>query len=170
MALVSMGLYMAAFGKTQISAEAKETVHSFWKYVIYVAETTIFLVAGILVGVKVLSSAGSYDIIVGNLENLVQLYFCMTLARFLSIVIFMPTLKKSGYGLTMKEVYVLTYGGLRGAVGIAFSLIIASNDTFPELFRRLVLFNMAGCAFLTLVINAPTAGFVIRKLGLCVKS
>lgn len=37
MALVSMGLYMAAFGKTQISAEAKETVHSFWKYVIYVA-------------------------------------------------------------------------------------------------------------------------------------
>jgi NhaP-type Na+/H+ or K+/H+ antiporter len=37
MALVSMGLYMAAFGKTQISAEAKETVHSFWKYIIYVA-------------------------------------------------------------------------------------------------------------------------------------
>jgi len=33
-----------------------------------------------------------------------------------------------------------------------------------------VLFNMAGCAFLTLIINAPTAGFVIRKLGLCVKS
>jgi NhaP-type Na+/H+ or K+/H+ antiporter len=37
MALVSMGLYMAAFGKTQISAEAKESVHSFWKYMIYVA-------------------------------------------------------------------------------------------------------------------------------------
>jgi NhaP-type Na+/H+ or K+/H+ antiporter len=70
----------------------------------------------------------------------------------------------------MKEVYVLTYGGLRGAVGIAFSLIIASNTHFDSKFRHTVLFNMAGCAFLTLVINAPTAGFVIRKLGLCVKS
>jgi hypothetical protein len=29
---------------------------------------------------------------------------------------------------------------------------------------------MAGCAFLTLIINAPTAGYVIKKLGLCVKS
>ena len=29
---------------------------------------------------------------------------------------------------------------------------------------------MAGCAFLTLLINGPTCGFVIKKLGLCVKS
>jgi NhaP-type Na+/H+ or K+/H+ antiporter len=55
----------------------------------------------------------------------------MVFARFFSIVVFMPLLRKSGYGLTMKEVYVLTYGGLRGAVGIAFSLIVASNPIFP---------------------------------------
>jgi NhaP-type Na+/H+ or K+/H+ antiporter len=67
-------------------------------------------------------------------------------------------------------VYVLAYGGLRGAVGIAFSLIVANNNSLPEKFRTIVLFDMAGCAFLTLVINAPTAGFFIRKLGLCVKS
>lgn len=60
-----------------------------------------------------------------------MLYICMIFARFFSIVVFMPTLKKSGYGLTMKEVYVLTYGGLRGAVGIAFSLIISSDERFP---------------------------------------
>ena len=32
------------------------------------------------------------------------------------------------------------------------------------------LFNTSGCAFLTLMINAPTAKFVILKLGLCVQS
>ena len=32
------------------------------------------------------------------------------------------------------------------------------------------LFNTSGCAFLTLMINAPTAKFVIMKLGLCVQS
>jgi NhaP-type Na+/H+ or K+/H+ antiporter len=127
-------------------------------------------VAGILVGVKVIGDLGSPSNITNNLEKLGALYVCMMVARFLSIVVFMPALKRSGYGLTMKDVYVLTYGGLRGAVGIAFSLIIASNNNFSQKFRQVVLFNMAGCAFLTLVINAPTAGFVIRKLGLCVKS
>jgi hypothetical protein len=29
---------------------------------------------------------------------------------------------------------------------------------------------MAGCAFLTLVINAPTAGWIIKKIGLSVKN
>ncbi len=29
---------------------------------------------------------------------------------------------------------------------------------------------MAGCSILTLVINASTAGLVIKKVGLCVKS
>lgn len=106
-------------------------MHSFWKYMIYVAETTIFLVAGILVGVKVLSQSDSREVITENFERLGYLYLCMVLARFLSIVVFMPALRRSGYGLTMKEVYVLTYGGLRGAVGIAFSLIVASNNAFP---------------------------------------
>ena len=37
MSLVSMGLYMAAFGKTQITADAKKFVHDFWKIYIFVA-------------------------------------------------------------------------------------------------------------------------------------
>lgn len=54
MALVSLGLFMAAFGKTRISAEADHAVHTFWKFIVYCAETVIFLVAGILVGTRVL--------------------------------------------------------------------------------------------------------------------
>jgi len=51
----------------------------------------------------------------------------MTVARFISISVFMPKLQNEGYGLTWKEVFALTYGGLRGAIGIAFTLILASN-------------------------------------------
>jgi len=94
----------------------------------------------------------------------------MTLARFISIAIFMPILRSEGYGLKWKEVGALTYGGLRGAVGIAFTLILAGNPTLQPTFRMISLFNTSGCAFLTLMINAPTCNFVIKKLGLCVKS
>ena len=64
----------------------------------------------------------------------------------------------------------LTYGGLRGAVGIAFTLILASNVSLNPKFRMVSLLNTSGCAFLTLMVNAPTCGMIIRKLGLCVKS
>jgi NhaP-type Na+/H+ or K+/H+ antiporter len=52
----------------------------------------------------------------------------MIAARFLAIAAFMKFLKNMGYGLTWKEVYVLTYGGLRGAVGISFALIVSRDD------------------------------------------
>jgi len=51
----------------------------------------------------------------------------MTMARFMAIGLFMPKLKNLGYGLKWNEVGALTYGGLRGAVGIAFTLILTSN-------------------------------------------
>jgi NhaP-type Na+/H+ or K+/H+ antiporter len=35
-----------------------------------------------------------------------------------------------GYGLSWKEVYVLAYGGLRGAIGICFALIVAQDSDF----------------------------------------
>lgn len=59
------------------------------------------------------------------------LYICMMFARFFSIGIFMPKLRKLGYGLKWVEIFALTYGGLRGAVGIAFTLILAANDFLP---------------------------------------
>lgn len=54
-ALVSLGLFLSNFGKTKISKEAHHTVQTFWKYIVYAAESTIFLLAGLLVGVKVLN-------------------------------------------------------------------------------------------------------------------
>ena len=105
-----------------------------------------------------------------NLLGLLQLYGYMMLARFLSITVFMWKLKSEGYGLKWKEVIALTHGGLRGAVGIAFTLILASNEDLSPTFQVASLFNTSGCAFLTLMINAPTAKFVIMKLGLCVQS
>ena len=53
-ALVALGLFMSAFGKTRISSEADHAVHVFWKYIVFCAETVIFVLAGILVGVEVL--------------------------------------------------------------------------------------------------------------------
>lgn len=47
------------------------------------------------------------------------------IARLAAISVFMYFLQRLGYGLTWKEVYILAFGGLKGAVGISIALIIS---------------------------------------------
>lgn len=128
MALVAFGLYMAAFGKTKFTPQAREKTHEFWKIFVFVAQTIIFILGGVMVGTKALNNALLIRLIGWDeIQKLLILYVCMTFARFFSISIFMPKLKVEGYGLKWAQVAALTYGGLRGAVGIAFTLILSSN-------------------------------------------
>lgn len=129
LALVSLGLFMSAFGRTRISHEADRTIHEFWEYVVYAGETVIFILAGILVSLRVLSE----DSIITFLDfyKLFGLWACAMAFRFVAILIVMPILKRCGYGLLWKEVIVLSYGGLRGAVGITFSLIVSKDNELP---------------------------------------
>jgi NhaP-type Na+/H+ or K+/H+ antiporter len=163
-ALVSLGLYMAAFGKTRISSEVDSYVEGFWSYAVFCAETIIFVLAGILVGTKVFTIAS--HITEDDLYKLLILYVCMVFARFISIAFFMRVLPHLGYGLTWKEVYVLTYGGLRGAIGISFSLIVFNDSDYSKQLRDIILFDMAGNVILTLLVNGTTTGPFVRLLGL----
>ena len=45
---------MGIFGKPHLTGESLEYVDSFWSYAVFIAETNIFLIAGVLVGVNVL--------------------------------------------------------------------------------------------------------------------
>lgn len=61
---------------------------------------------------------------------------------------------------------MLTYGGLRGSIGIAFALIVAKDESLPPKWRDIILFHMSGIAVCTLVVNGTTLSLVIRLLGL----
>jgi NhaP-type Na+/H+ or K+/H+ antiporter len=63
MALVSIGLYMAAFGKVKLTAETKEKAHEFWKIFVFIAETVIFILGGVMVGTKALNNSALVSLI-----------------------------------------------------------------------------------------------------------
>lgn len=46
---------------------------------------------------------------------------------------------------------VLTYGGVRGAVGIAFALIVQHDPHFSDIFKSNMLLHMSGVVLLTLL-------------------
>ena len=86
--------------------------------------------------------------------------------RFLGILLTLPLLNLSAYKLTLKQVVLLAYSGLRGAVGLTLALIVKFNDKISSPIRSQIMFFSSGIVLLTLVINASTTGYLIRKLKL----
>lgn len=86
--------------------------------------------------------------------------------RFLGLFLFMPCMKLTGYDFTLKHVVLLSYSGLRGAVGLCLALIVKFNDKIDDDIKDQVMFFTAGIVLLTLIINGTTTGMVIRKLGM----
>ena len=78
----------------------------------------------------------------------------------------MPLMKLTGYEFTLKHVILLSYSGLRGAVGLCLALQVKFNDNIDSGIKDQVMFFTAGIVLLTLIINGTTTGFVVRKLGM----
>ncbi len=160
LALVALGLLLAGVGRTRISPEVEGFLHQFWEMTAYLANTLIF----ILVGVVIAERAA-----VGTLQDwmiLGILYIGIHVARAVVIALLYPILRKSGYGLPVKEAIVVWWGGLRGAVGLALGLLVAQNTLIPEEIRGQILFHCAGIVTLTLLINGTTTRNLIKALGM----
>ena len=66
---------------------------------------------------------------------------------------------------------LLSYSGLRGAVGLCLALIVRKDPLIKdEQLQKQILFFSAGIVLLTLIVNAPTTGFLIKKLGLATET
>jgi sodium/hydrogen exchanger 10/11 len=88
------------------------------------------------------------------------------------IFAFYPLISVIGIGTSWQEAMFMSYSGLRGAVGLALALSLFSEvyeftrDTVYRDFAAKVFFLTGGIAMLTLIINAPTCGPLLKKLGL----
>jgi NhaP-type Na+/H+ or K+/H+ antiporter len=67
-------------------------------------------------------------------------------------------------------VLLSSYAGLRGAVGLALALIVKASPEVDEYIKNVIILHVGGVAVLTLVINAPTTGHLVRYLKLTEKT
>lgn len=159
--LVAFGLVMAGVGKTKISPEVDHFLHEFWELAVFIANTIIFIIVGLVIAQRTVFTANDFLI-------LAIVYIGINVARALVIFLLFPFMRKTGYGLTVKDAYVLWWGALRGAIGLALALIVAGVDDkyiSPEI-KNQFLFLTAGIVTLTLLVNAPTMKWLVNKLGL----
>ena len=159
LALVAFGLVMASSGRTKISPEVQHFLHEFWELAAFIANTLIFILVGVVIAERVVFT--SNDLLI-----LLLIYIGVFIVRAITIALFFPAMKRIGYGLNKKEAYVLWYGALRGAIGLALALIVAGADQIDKEIRDQFLFYTAGIVTMTLLINATTIKLVVNKLGL----
>mmetsp|Transcript_11742 Transcript_11742/g.5896 ORF Transcript_11742/g.5896 Transcript_11742/m.5896 type:complete len:89 (-) Transcript_11742:58-324(-) len=80
------------------------------------------------------------------------------------MIIQYPILKVWGYGIDWKEALVITYGGLRGAIGLTLALVVAAEHEIDNTVQQLVMLHTCSIAFLFLIINGTTTKALLNKL------
>lgn len=162
LAVVCCGLFMAVFAKTNIDPQVEHSLHAIWSFVQWVCETILFILAGLIIGYQQVQQSS----VIGTLDwiRMIGLFFCIIIGRLIMVFLFFPLLSKSGYGLNWREAIVLCYGGLRGAISLALALSITPGGQLGARTKQLIVFFAAGMAALTMLINATTAGLLIKVL------
>lgn len=158
-ALVAFGLTITYVGKPRLKPQVNIFMGSFWELLTYIANTLIFIIVGIVIAEKV-------DFSWSHCAILLLVYIALNIIRYITIMMLYPIMKRSGYGLNKKESIILTWGGLRGALGMTLALMVSYTPAIPEEIRSQVLFFTAGTVTLTLCINATTMRWLLNKLGL----
>lgn len=134
-------------------------MHAFWHMAEFLANTLIFFLSGTLTA----KSVNQY-IEMKDVGYLALLYVLVIVIRFFMMFLFMPILSRIGMGTNWKDICVISWGGLRGAVGLALALQV--NADFPNATGARFVFHIAGVACLTLLVNATTCKKLVEALGM----
>lgn len=161
LACYTAGIVFCRYGKPLINHP--ETMSDIWEFLEWIANTCIFLLAGLILG-STLNTAT----ILNDLGCLLLLYTFLILSRAAMIFTLYPIFRKIGYDVSINEAIFMCWSGLRGALVILLSLIVrlkikhGGNGVEADRF----FFFAGGLAFLTLLINATTCEYLLHTLGL----
>lgn len=162
--VVVLGVFMAMYTKMRLPPEAGEMVHTIISFIQFCLESILFIITGVFIGKKFLVE-GNNTLEESDYYKVVIFYVIMNVARYLMIIILLPLINKTGYPLNWKDTIILSYGGVRGALGLALALIIYKDAELSDRFKDIVLFFISAMIVFTVIFNGLTIGYLMR----CIK-
>ena len=177
LALVVLGLYSGAKLKGRVLGNLglDEAMHVIWHFFAYILETILFLITGGYLGNFFASTEVSLRLDKNDIWKIIIFQILLFFSRGFILVILKPLLNKVGYKkLNWKDLLVLTYGGLRGAIGLSLALFIATstikNGKSPEImekfknFQILTVFYVSITIAFTVMFNGLTIKYIIKGI------
>ena len=165
-AVLTLGLFVSAYGVTLFSYKVKEKLELFWGILQKNTENVVFLITGMLIGMEIQDSS---HISWGDFGKLFGLFFFIHIARALTMLLHFPLLKwgaKNAFKVNFKQLFAMSITVLKGPITVVLSLIVYHSDRgTSEQFRALVLFLAFGVTALTICLDTHLIKFVFRKLG-----
>lgn len=184
-ACVFLGLFFAAYQDGHIKHDVSTSLKHFWEKVEWLVNTVLFVFSGVIIADTISKAEnGTYTLTARDIGNLVALFFMINLIRWISVVVLFPALRNLGYGLSWRKSLVLSYAGLRGAVGLIAALLVLQECSCPSddsaqgtdgepaivcllyTTQSRMIFHMAGIVFLTLAVNGTTTKFLLNYFEL----
>ncbi|KAH8099204.1 potassium:proton antiporter [Aureococcus anophagefferens] len=184
---VFAALVIARFGWVHVTS--RETMVSVWEFLGYLANTLIFMLAGSLTGEILYENwherGGDEPHWLGPYDYFVLLYTwaALMLIRGVMMVGLWPLLSyferhhSSTKMLDWRDGVVMTWGGLRGAVGLALAMVVDEHIEVAGItlraavkFPQQLLFLVAGVSFLTLLVNGWTSASLLNYLKMTTPS
>jgi NhaP-type Na+/H+ or K+/H+ antiporter len=145
---------------------SKQAMHEVWHTFEYLGNTLLFFLAGALTG-EAIFLVEPMDFV-----HLLVLYVVLLFVRGFVIFGSRPILRRLSPDrepVPLADCLVMTWGGLRGAVGLALAIQVNSERAAGNIEEEKavrVLFFTGGIAALTLIFNATTCPMLVNYLGI----
>jgi len=143
---------------------SEELIKGVWEALEFIANTVIFMLAGLLFGKAVFTR--SQYIGIADVGWLLLLYVVLTIFRAVMIGVLWVPMNALGHKLTPQDGIVMTWSGLRGAVSLAMAIIMDNHPAISTQMGSRIIFHVGGMAMLTMFINATTCGPLLAYLGM----
>jgi len=168
LAVVTLGMIVASEVLTRMSHAGRHAHHTCLVELGYLCNQVTFFVAGVISARFMWTDSGcahDYNSFQAWLE-LFSLYIVIHCTRGAVVVMFMPLLKRWGYGVNWKEATILIWGGLRGAVGLIMGLLVEHDQYIDPAVKQMIAFHTSGIVLLTLLINGSTVDSIYKRLDM----
>lgn len=152
LATLTAGLIIANVGHLSISATSREAVQDFWEYAAFFANSLIFLMIGIRVGLQSFRA-----FVVSAIVAIVLVTASRAIAIYPCCLIFW----RSGLRVATPHQHILFWGGLRGALGLALALGLPPETAGRQ---EIIAVAFAVVAF-SILVQGLTITPLMRRLG-----
>ena len=89
-------------------------------------------------------------------------FFCL-IFRFASVYFLSAIINRTRVKpISLQEQFIMSYGGLRGAVGFSLAQVLSDQNPYKQMFLTTTIFMV----FFTVFIQGGTIKFLVNKLGI----